>query len=239
MPRRHIAIIVIALFLGALTIRASDSWVGKDWKDWSKGDCEDLLSESPWAHSWRAGLRVGWEASASGDALVYSLQLRSALPIRQAIVRKLQLDQKYDKMTEDQNKSFDSQAAQILNRRYDDVVLVHVDFSKSTVAPRLRGDLGAYVHSGIEKLEAVMVTDDGTQLKVNRFDMSPRGLNEFDLIFPRLLNGTPAIKAGQKRLSVQFQSPQLLQVFGTDIPTRRVTVDFNIEKMSFGGKLSY
>jgi len=239
MPRRYVAAFLATLIFAVLSLHASDFWISKDWKQWSRDDCERMLAESPWAHMWRGGPQIGLGGTAAGDALVLSIQLRSAVPVRQAIVRKLQFDQKYDKLTDAQKNSFDTQAGQILNRSYDDTILVHVDFSKSSAADRLRGDLHAYVRNGIEQLDAVLLTDDGTLLKASRFDMNPKGLNEFDLVFPRLSDGASAIKDAQKRFSIQFQSPQLLQVFGTDIPTRRVRVDFDLEKMSFGGKLSY
>ena len=61
---------------------------------------------------------------------MFAVQLRSALPIRQAIVRQLQLQQKYDKMNDTQRSEFDKQAEQILIRSYDNAILVHVDFSR-------------------------------------------------------------------------------------------------------------
>jgi hypothetical protein len=225
MPSRKIPILLAAVAVFALAANATDFWLTKDWKQWSKGDCENLFAESPWAHTWR-----------SGDQLAFAVQLRSSLPIRQAIVRQLQFDQKYDKMTDAQRGTFDAQAAQILNRTYDDAILVHVDFSRSSVADRLGADLHAYVQKGIEQLNALLITDDETKLAPSRFDMSPKTPGTFDLVFPRLVNGVPAIKDGQKHFSVQFQTPQLIQ---PDIPSRHVRVDFDLSKMAVSGKLSY
>jgi len=171
------------------------------------------------------------------EALVYSVQLRSALPIREAIVRKLQFDQKYDKMTEVQKKSFDTQAEQILTRTYDNMILVHVDFSKGSAANELNGHFGDFMKKGIEQLNASLICDDGSQLNSSRFEM--KALGSFDLIFPRVSNGAPAIQEGQKHFSVQFQSPLIQFGSNTTVPSKRVRVDFDLEKMSFGGKLSY
>jgi|CZKC01.1.fsa_nt_gi hypothetical protein len=56
-------------------------------------------------------------------------------------------------------------------------------------------------------LDASLVTDDGSQVKPIRVDMSEKMTHTFDLIFPRMKDGVPLIKEGQKQFSVQFQSP--------------------------------
>ena len=57
MSRRCISAVLAVAILAALTVDASDFWISKDWKQWSKGECESLLANSPWAHIWRGG---GW-----------------------------------------------------------------------------------------------------------------------------------------------------------------------------------
>ena len=133
MSRRYAAAILSIFILAAFAVSAGDFWVSKDWKQWSKDDCEKLLGDSPWAHIWRRG-------DAAGDQPVFAFQLRSALPIRQAIVRQLQFAQKYDKLSDTQRSEFDTQANQILNRSYDDAILVHVDFSRGSLGMNLLGD---------------------------------------------------------------------------------------------------
>ncbi len=216
--------------LAVITASATDFWISKDWKQWSRSDCENLLTESPWAHAWKGG-------GQSGAELAYSVQLRSALPVRQAIVRQLQLDQKYDKMTEAQRTAFDSQASQILNRSYDDVILVHVDYSKSGASNSLQGLLNSF-HSDADTFTASFSTEDGTRVTPARVDI---GKNQaFDLIFPRTKDGLPVIKDRQKRFSIQFQSPQFLNSStGITIPNKRIDLQFDLSKMIVDGKLAY
>jgi hypothetical protein len=230
MSRRRISIPVAILTLAALAVSASDFWVSKEWKQWSKTDCEALLLESPWAHVWRGG-------PSEEESLVYDAQLRSALPVRQAIVRQLQLDQKYDKMSDAQRSTFDTQAGQILNHSYDDVILVHIDFSKSKAEPGLAGDFHGDVQNGEKRLDALLVTEDGSQLKPARFD--PKKDFSFDLVFPRMNNGSPAIKEAQKYFSIQFQSPQHTGRNGSNIVSERVTFKFDLSKMVVNGKPSF
>jgi hypothetical protein len=174
------------------------------------------------------------------DYVVYFVQIRSALPVRQAIVRQQQIDMKYDKMNDEQRSAFDTQAGQILSRKYDDSILVHVDYSKGKAASILAGDLRYYVQKGIEKLEAVLTTDDGSEIKASRFDPSSKVPYSFDLVFPKSVNGAPAIKDGEKRVAVQFMSPELIGAYGgMNIPRERVRVEFDLSKMSVDGKPSF
>jgi hypothetical protein len=45
MPRRKISTVLIAFvaLLICVAASASDFWLSKDWKQWSKGDCETML----------------------------------------------------------------------------------------------------------------------------------------------------------------------------------------------------
>jgi hypothetical protein len=232
MPRRYVpALLALFLTLTSLSVLAEDFWLTKDWKQWSKEESTKILTDSAWAKTWRA--------NGNEDGIVYIVQLRSALPVREAIVRRLQFDQKYDKMTEVQRNAFDVQAAKVLDRSYDDAILVHVDFSKSNASPNLRGN---FKQLSATNLDASLVTDDGNQVKSIRFDMNDKAFYEFDLLFPKLRDGTPVIKDGQKRFSVQFQSPRVdlgLDVNTFDSRSQRVRVDFDLAKMAVGNKLTY
>jgi hypothetical protein len=233
--RRRIPIALItATLLAALTVQASDFWIAKKWNQWSKDDCERLLADSPWAHTWRGG-------GPDGTQLAYAVQFRSALPLREALVRQIQFDQKYDKMTDAQRTAFDAQATQMLNRNYDDVILIHVDFSKATVASFLQGNLNSN-RLDVDTWTTSLVTEDGTRIAPIRFDTKRN--YTFDVIFPRMKNGVPLIKDVERHLSFQFQSPLLtgVAVVGNTDPTvagRRIGVEFDVTKMVVEGKPSY
>ena len=230
MPRRYMGIALTIMILVVFNANATDFWLAKDWKQWSKDQCESLLAESPWAHSWRGGGPLG-------DQLAYAVQLRSSLPAREAMVRKLQLDQKYDKMTGVQRAEFDAKAAQILGRSFDDIILVHVDFSKGLAAPYLQTVLNTF-HSGPDTMSASLVTDDGTRITPARVDIEAN--YAFDLILPRTQDGLLLIKDGQKHFSVQFQSPQVTNPNQSiTVPPRLIGVEFDLTKMIVDGKLSY
>lgn len=241
MPRLKTSTVLIAFIalLVTVTASASDFWLSKDWKQWSKADCESLLLESPWSHVWRYRAQPHDPnlPPAAGDQLYFSIQLRSSAPVREAMVRQLQLDQKYDKMGGEQRNAFDAKAAPILGRSYDDLILVHVDYSHSDGNASLRAAVHNWISHG--DLDASLVTEDGSPVTPIRVDISPIPNYAFDMIFPRAKAGAALVKDGQKQFSVQFQSPTISYFEGLQIAPRRVKVDFDLSKMGFDGKLSY
>jgi len=253
MSRRYISAILAIAALAVLTVHATEFWADKEWKQWSKAESAGMLVESPWSHVWRDRTPAVLEASTSNgtsptpvnvpDLVVYDVQLRSALPIREAIVRELQFDQKYDKMKEEDRKAFDAQAGQILNRNYDDSILIHVDYSKSQAVAGLAGTFHAVGQDGIKDMDIFLMTDDEVHVKAIRFD--PKGDGSFDVIFPRTKEFASEITDGRKHLSFQFVSPQIITdlrplgigVGHVRIAKERVRVEFDLTKMVVDGTL--
>jgi hypothetical protein len=260
MARKHIAKFPASalLIVAAISASASEFWVAKDWHQWSKEECSRILVESPWAHvkkipnsdqasnsrppaqrgnsnppplansQSQAAPPAPVPASASEDS--YAVQIRSALPIRQAIVRQLEIAQQYYQKTGEQRKAFDDAAGKILTASYDKAILVRLYFAKD--APGLRPDQ-------IKNLQAMLVTEDGQQIVPTQVDADPMTPYVVDLYFPRLVNGAPAINSAQKQFSFQFQTPQYLDTKGVNVMPKRVRINFDLTKMLVDGKLNY
>src|SRR5262249_14997907 len=121
---------------------AQGPWVKKDWKDWSKDDCKKVLEDSPWAQRWsesnakmgnfarpdRGTAGVGSESELS---VFYVVQLRSALPVREAVVRQTLIANRYDDLEPPQQEAMRKQTESFLNRKYDDVIVVHVIYGSN------------------------------------------------------------------------------------------------------------
>jgi hypothetical protein len=93
MPHRRIPVVLAVLTVAALTANATDFWLAKGWRQWSKHECGALLSDSPWAHTWKGGRavigRIGPSVGTAPqgvigteDQLEYIIQVRSSLPVR-------------------------------------------------------------------------------------------------------------------------------------------------------------
>src|SRR5882757_3341977 len=92
-------------------VQGGDFWVKKDYKQWTDAECKKLLADSPWAADYPFGtvvmeaLKGGRNSTSPNDLnhentprVEYRVQFRSALPIRQAVVRQALIKQKYDQM---------------------------------------------------------------------------------------------------------------------------------------------
>jgi hypothetical protein len=213
---------LLVLGCAVLAVWAGDSWVDKDWKNWSKDEVNVVLHDSPWSKRWAKGevntsaalpgvSGAGQEGAAGEGAprIDYYFQIRSAEPVRDAVVRQTQFDQSYDtSMSADQKKSFDDRAAQFLNRRYDDSIVVHVVYSSNI--QDFERQLAEYWQSLTQdsiKDKVYLITERGDRIPPNHF-VSPRtGAYEFELNFPRTVNGEPLIHPTDKEFSIQFTNP--------------------------------
>ncbi len=97
----HVAILAAWVAVVPSTL-AQGFWANKEYQSWTLQDCQQLLKDSPWAGSYgiaRVNMQVVGQPSAvagreEAPTITYVAQLWSARPIRQAIVRKQQLDPK-------------------------------------------------------------------------------------------------------------------------------------------------
>jgi hypothetical protein len=221
MLRRYTVAVLAILGIAVLGVRAGDEWVDKDWHQWSKDEVQAVLHDSPWSKRWAKGqvntsaalpgVSGAGQQGAAGEGaprIDYYFQIRSAEPVREGIVRQFQLDQGYDTaMSAEQKKSFDERAAQILHRSYDDVV-VHVLYSSNIQA--FERDLAAYWQNLTQdsiKDRVYLITERGDRVPPNRFVSSRAGAYEFELNFPRTINGEPLIRPGDTGFSIQFENP--------------------------------
>src|SRR5689334_10215291 len=137
--QRHLIYVIwmTICFLAGLTLagQAQDEWSSKPFQQWSKADVQKLLNDSPWARTQEARIDFGSEVrrvagaptTSSGHqslemgganiAVDYrvTLRLRSALPIRQALVRAKQLEANYDHLSAKERAAFDEKMKGLLD----------------------------------------------------------------------------------------------------------------------------
>jgi hypothetical protein len=244
--RRHFSVgILLTIVCAVLTVQAEDFWVKKDWKTWSKEEAAKMTQDSPWAKQWgqqnsteRTDLNASATAGTAGESketIQYIVQVRSAMPLREGIVRNLQIQNKYDKLDEEKKKSFDTQADAILNRTYDDVILFHVYYNCSTQATARQ--LAAYWQSITPEsipVDVALINEHGLRVQPIRFVSPKSGAYEFELFFPRMVNNEPVVQAGDKNLRLQFPHPRVGN-FTADL----ALVEFKIDKMVWNGKPAF
>ena len=204
------------------------------------------------------------QEGAGGDSqleLHYYIELRSALPVREAIVR-LQQIQGYNKLTDDQKKQFDAKAKAYFETSYDDVIDVHVSYGSAQ--QYLERQLAQYWKSipadGLP-VDVFLINEKGDHITPVRFISPQSGDYSFELYFPRMQNNEPVIRATDKSFSIQFPHPAIgSQKTGSNVPTdsnnpnavgntsnpaspslgkERVLVTYQLNKMMIGGKPSF
>ncbi len=128
-------IVAAALLAGGLAslVLAQDSILSRPFDQWTKEDAKRILSDSPWAIMQEVRIKYAGESrpvaggpqplsgtsnrteqntinSAGAEPPVdfqFTLRLRSAMPIRQALVRLKQIEAKYDKLGDKDRVAFD------------------------------------------------------------------------------------------------------------------------------------
>lgn len=258
----------------AIASYAQGPWAKKDWKQWSKDDCKKILEDSPWARRWTqssakmanfATRTSGTEGvgSESELAVYYLVQFRSARPIREAVVRQAMIANNYDRMEPPQQQAMQKQTEGFLNRNYDDVIVVHVVYGSNV--PEYNRDLAAFWQTrypeGTVPQEAFLDGPKGQKVAPLRLISPKGGAQEFELIFPRVVEGKPLLEPGDKRISIEFAAPAVgggvastrsdgdcsqrtadrrtAQATPCDVDSLRVFVEFKVDKMVLNGQLIY
>jgi hypothetical protein len=270
MPRRNIvwilgiaALAVCFSLTGiAKTKKPQDPpWVTKDWTQWTWQDCRWVLNSSPWVHAdWSTG---GFEvASLSRD-----VQLRSALPIRQALLRQAQLRKNYDKMNAQKKQAFDLKHASDLSDVADGNILVDIR-NLSVMSNWISGDSYGDLLADPSR-QATLKLPNGSLVMPIQTKVLKKGeySNECQYIFPRTVNGkqvitvddssfeivlgVPLVRDRKTKQVVQepFQNASWGEYFMTDDKTGKIvekgtiwfgsSLGFKISDMMYKGKLEY
>lgn len=222
--------------------QSGEFWQKAEYRKWSERECRKLLENSPWAQNYAISEtlieRVQNTSVVPGreqrPRIEYQVQFRSALPIRQALVRLQQINAKYDQMPPDQQRAFDQQAERLVSGRFVDTVVVHVAFSSNAQA--YDRDVAAYWQGQTAetlKNSVFLIGPKGDKLAPLRYHVTSNG-REFQLVFPREYKGGPLIGPQDKTLKLEFVHPRI----GVTSETR-VLIEFKVEKMLIQGTVAY
>ena len=229
---RRASLLAMAGLLLAISAQAQ-FWTEKKPEQWSKKDCQKLLSDSPWAKTWERS--AGASASrAIPVRATYVAQLWSVRTVRQAIVRIAQLDPFYSALTPEQKKAQDAEAERFIGSEAPDTVVVQIVFATNSSA----GERDLRVEWQKLSLEVLKESAslEGPNGKVALVGYTKPGVEqrEFQLVFPRTLNGKPLVVESDAFLRVEFVHPGK----GMQAETR-VVIEFSPKDMLVDGKLTY
>jgi hypothetical protein len=225
----------------------SQFWETKDWKTWTQEECEKVLTDSPWARRFVAESRTD---SAGGvlttvrptqmptrdlqvqQRITYVVQLRSARPIREAMVRQLQIAANYDRLEPAKKQAFDKQANQYLDQDFGNYVVAHINFTSNTdaVTKQLSQQWGSTLPPKV-KNATLLVSSNGDQVRFENYAPPEKGAQEFELYFPKTWEGKPIAADADKKLQVQLP--------GVAFREEKIEIDFDLKKMKYRGNLEY
>jgi hypothetical protein len=184
------------------------------------------------------GSVTGSAAGSAGDSkeeITYTVYITSSLAIREAMVRSKEIQDNYDKLDADKKKAYDARIEQFLGQTFDDAIIFHVTYDGSNTALlRALSEYWQTIQEESVPSELFMINEHGDRIKPVRFSSPRGGGNTMDIVFPKMQNNEPIIKAGDKELTLQFPSPKVV-----DLPRQLVTISFRVDKMTINGKTTF
>jgi hypothetical protein len=211
-----LAILILAL---ASTATAQKRLPNKPYTEWTLQQVTQLLYSSEWVQisskSAPGKYYAGLPDSPPATNFFVQLRLHSALPIRQAIVRRMQLTIPYAKLTDAQRASFDSELEGLLKcPQCAEYYIVTMSSSREDhLSVATRG--GAVTLDTVEILKRVpevellrhmwLANDKGERRNAARVIFTPK--HEVIFLFRRLdEHGNPLITPTNKKFSIEFDN---------------------------------
>jgi hypothetical protein len=240
--RNILSIALPVLFFAAVCSALGDEfWEKNDYLRWSQKECSKILEDSPWSKALtllKVGIMDNINKSSSNSQqpyIKYQFQLRCALPVRQAMVRQMQFDQKYDSFSPELRQEFDKKAVSFLTMDFSNVVIVYVTYSTNSQLNAL--EVTRYWQSQTTELLKNSVYLRGAKSEktpIIRFVPPQSGQQEFQFLFPRQIDGKPIVGSQDKFIRLEFEYPVV-----DGIGDGRGYMEFKTEKMVFAGNLAY
>lgn len=252
-------ILAVCLSIPGAAKTKDPPWIAKDWTQWDSDDCDAVLKRSPWGTD--PSYRNFSNFASSPIAVQHggiAVQLRSALPIRQALLRKVQLDQFYDRMKPDKKQAFDRAHAHDL----DPTERISIDILSGGSETRninlpTHSEGGDYYEippispysysSAFPAKQVALRLADGTLIQPTEATVMHMDnfLKEVQYSFPRVGGNTPAVLAGQPSLVFELGAPLRINMksgnFDQPLPfiDSGFSITFKISDMMYKSKLEY
>lgn len=230
--RATILLAALAVSLAVAAVAASaqgEGWQSRPHQQWTKSEVEKLLKDSPWA---RTVVQSGPVVSAAGGAAagtsdkIYIAQLRSAMPVRLALLRLRQLNEKYDAMSDKKKAEFDEKNRLECPPCADHYV---VSLIPPTSAVNTRS-----VTVPMMKPHVRLLDDRGGRREIAHFIPARGPGQEIIFFFPRLdEQGRPLVTPESRKVIFTIDT----NVLGLDATNTRF--EFDVPKMLVNGKVEF
>ncbi len=223
---------------------------------WSLKETQKILTDSPWAKQMtlteavtdtyrsgtidglnlrettegRRGYGISKDAGVAGDKEhyhTYTVRFYSALPVRQAHLRLLQINSKYDLMTPDQKRSFDEKYSYLLDMDVSRDIVISLEFVSND--QNLNLEVNQRLRQATKDLlvqSAYLISDRMNRVPLQAYIPPADDGTGAKLVFPRTVQGEPVIIARDREAKLEFFPP------GTD---QKVYVTWKIKDLVKSG----
>lgn len=226
-----IVALCVTLSGGSVVSRAQKDWENVPYQRWGKDEVKAVLEASPWSRvversTALAPMMFGTDTTKVSESLV--VLLRSALPVRQALLRERQLSSKYDGMSAAERTAFDAKNKALLDcpacaKFY--VISIKCPFA------------GCYTGTFVEdhKKSFYLTNDRGERRDLAGASPLPDNKGGAVFFFPRADDkGEPLLKPGSKELTFHFAIQAMV---GLDTVSEKYK--FDVTKLMRGGEVVF
>lgn len=213
----------------------------KEWTTWTLADAEKILNDSPWGQTQVDRNMAYPDYGMTVSRVDLRIRFLSAKPIRQALLRILEL-----KPTKDPVGRVD-EVLQFANRTFPETIVISVDYDAPkgtfTLAPYMQA-LGAATTATL-KNNTYLLTQENKECFLQEYvPPGPDGLGA-KFIFPRRMDGQLVIKPAYKSVLFYSEFPKLAgtTMTGSTLASPGVgltiSMRFKISDFMYRGVLEY
>jgi hypothetical protein len=223
-------ICVVTLVFAATVSAQTESWQSKPYTQWTKDEAKKVLNDSPWAQRIERTTDTPLTQSSNAGQFLskaYTVRLRSALFVRQALLRLRQLEEKYDQMSDKKKAEFDEKNKPLVEcpACADNYVVALLPPPSADARTTTLDKMKLFVH---------LVDERGRERQLVHFSPTKVTGQEIVFFFPRLDDkGEPLITPSSKKVSLTIDT----SVIGMDAVVWHF--DFDVSKMTFNGKIDF
>ena len=248
-------LLIFGVGAAAIAGYAQSVWTAKPFTQWSRSDAESVLNESPLSSHQEVRMQFDKErqtaagsysgvSSASAAAsqtevmsdlpvdFVFTLRLRSALPVRQALVRLKQLESDSKKLSQKDLESFDTQIKGLLECPACTGNYVVTLSSKSLNRPGADAVYTTFKGGRLSDLQrfVFLANERGERRELIHFVAPKVPGDEAIFFFPRLdEKGAPLLTTENKQLLINLSDKQVNSVSNFKIDVSKLVMNGKVE----------
>lgn len=191
----------------------------KPYTEWKRKEVLKILNDSPWAGQITSTRQYGGRNTrgVTGEREIYdttTIRFFSALPVREAYVRMMQLMNRYDELGEQEKQALDRRFSAPLRLDVSNQIIIAVEFSSND--RQLGMQIDRTLRTATAKLlqqKAYLISErlERVQLKAY-FPPSPDGTGA-KFIFPRQVEGEPVVSKEDKEVTFELYLPDIPKIY--------------------------